>query len=64
MTTASSNTGHAMTCSFCGKTHEQVAVLIKGRGGAFICDECVQLCNEICLEEMRGRLTAKPKPKP
>lgn len=34
-------------CSFCGKTQEQVRKLVKGRDGMFICDECVEACNEI-----------------
>ena len=37
-------------CTFCGKTENQVIKLIAGPGGIFICDECVDLCNEI-LEE-------------
>lgn len=34
-------------CSFCGKTQEQVRKLVKGQDGMFICDECVEACNEI-----------------
>lgn len=38
-------------CSFCGKTQEQVRKLIAGPGGAYICDECVDVCAEIIEEE-------------
>src|SRR6266851_1318017 len=37
-------------CSFCGKGHDQVQRLIAGPGGVYICDECIDLCQEI-LEE-------------
>ena len=39
-----------LSCSFCGKTQERVKKLIAGPG-VFICDECVELCNEILEEE-------------
>lgn len=38
-------------CSFCGKTEDQVRKLIAGPEGAFICDECIEICNEIIDEE-------------
>ena len=38
-------------CSFCGKTQAQVRKLIAGPNGAYICDECIELCNEILDEE-------------
>mgnify|MGYP000506076595 FL=1 len=34
-------------CSFCGKTQDQVRKLVRGHDGMFICDECVEACNEI-----------------
>lgn len=37
-------------CSFCGKTQEQVRKLLAG-GGVYICDECVDRCSEIIMEE-------------
>lgn len=45
-----------LKCSFCGKSQEQVRKLIAGPG-VYICDECVDLCNEILEEELvpRGR---------
>src|SRR5881396_1439891 len=41
-------TGHPQ-CSFCGKSQNQVKKLVAGPG-VFICDECVQLCNEVINE--------------
>ncbi|HEX8941352.1 MAG TPA: ClpX C4-type zinc finger protein, partial [Candidatus Limnocylindrales bacterium] len=38
-------------CSFCGKSQEQVRKLIAGQG-VYICDECINLCQEIIEEEM------------
>ena len=40
-----------LKCSFCGKSQEQVRKLIAGPG-VYICDECVELCNEILDEEL------------
>ena len=41
-------------CSFCGKPQSQVKKLINGNG-LYICDECVQLCNEILKEDQSKR---------
>lgn len=41
-------------CSFCGKGQEDVRRLIAGPGAVYICDECVNLCQEIIDEEMSG----------
>ena len=50
------NHGSLFHCTFCGKNERQVAKLISGPGGIFICDECVDLCNEILdEEEMKAR---------
>lgn len=40
-----------LKCSFCGKSQKQVRKLIAG-GGVYICDECIELCNEIIEEEL------------
>lgn len=40
-----------LTCSFCGKSQRQVKKLIAGPG-VYICDECIDLCNDIILEEL------------
>ncbi|MCD7982470.1 MAG: ATP-dependent Clp protease ATP-binding subunit ClpX [Clostridiales bacterium] len=39
-------------CSFCGKSQEQVNRLIAGPNGTYICDECIEICNEILDEEL------------
>lgn len=44
-------------CSFCGKTEDQVHKLIAGPDGAYICDECVEICSEIIQEEMEEEYT-------
>lgn len=44
--------GDRIRCSFCGRAQEQVRKLIAGPNGAFICDECVDICTEIIEEEM------------
>jgi ATP-dependent Clp protease ATP-binding subunit ClpX len=54
-------------CSFCGKSQEQVRKLIAGQG-VYICDECINLCQEIIEEEMletpRPKQTASKLPNP
>ncbi|HON42800.1 MAG TPA: ATP-dependent Clp protease ATP-binding subunit ClpX [Bacillota bacterium] len=54
-----------LKCSFCGKAQEQVKKLIAGPG-VYICDECIELCNEIIDEETGGPsevdITEIPKP--
>lgn len=54
-----------LKCSFCGKTQEQVKKLIAGPG-VYICDECIELCNEIIDEELNEEvnldLVNNPKP--
>jgi len=52
-----------LKCSFCGKSQEQVRKLIAGPG-VYICDECVDLCNEILDEELFDSSTAAPQPSP
>ena len=44
---------HKMRCSFCGKTENQVRRMIAGPNGAYICDECIDICAEIVDEEFR-----------
>ncbi|MYI30811.1 MAG: ATP-dependent Clp protease ATP-binding subunit ClpX, partial [Acidimicrobiia bacterium] len=43
--------GELLKCSFCGKTQKQVKKMIAGPG-VYICDECIDLCNEIIEEEL------------
>ncbi len=51
---AMKNGDNRIRCSFCGKTEEQVRKLIAGPNGAYICDECVDICSEIINEEFTG----------
>ncbi len=55
-----------LKCSFCGKSQKQVKKLIAGPG-VYICDECIDLCNEIIEEELTEQaetgLTEVPKPR-
>ncbi len=54
-----------LKCSFCGKTQEQVKKLVAGPG-VYICDECIELCNEIIEEELSedAELETSTIPKP
>ncbi len=45
------DTGELLKCSFCGKSQKQVKKLIAG-AGVYICDECIELWNEIIEEEV------------
>ena len=55
-----------LKCSFCGKPQEQVRKLVAGPG-VYICDECIELCSEIVVEELgveeEVELKEIPKPK-
>ncbi len=57
--------GDLLKCSFCGKSQKQVKKLIAGPG-VYICDECIDLCNEIIEEEFASteevNFTELPKP--
>jgi len=53
MTTQSSSGDNTLFCSFCGKSQHDVKKLIAGPT-VFICDECIELCNEIIVEELSG----------
>ena len=44
--------GNRVRCSFCNKSEDQVRKLIAGPDGAFICDECINICAEILEEEL------------
>jgi len=58
--------GDLLKCSFCGKSQKQVKKLIAGPG-VYICDECIDLCNEIIEEELVEASTSDlgelPKPR-
>lgn len=49
---AGRNSEDKIRCSFCGKSQQQVRKLIAGPNGAFICDECIDICSEIIEEEL------------
>lgn len=57
--------GKLLYCSFCGKSQHEVRKLIAGPS-VFICDECVDLCNDIITEEMQEQAASSgselPKP--
>ncbi len=57
--------GKLLYCSFCGKSQHEVRKLIAGPS-VFVCDECVELCNDIIREEMQEKTTtsANKLPKP
>jgi ATP-dependent Clp protease ATP-binding subunit ClpX len=57
--------GDLLKCSFCGKSQKQVKKLIAGPG-VYICDECIDLCNEIIEEELvdTGDVKLDELPKP
>ena len=60
------DSGELLKCSFCGKSQKQVKKLIAGPG-VYICDECIELCNEIIEEELADhpevRFDELPKPR-
>jgi ATP-dependent Clp protease ATP-binding subunit ClpX len=53
MATQNSSGDNTLYCSFCGKSQHDVKKLIAGPT-VFICDECIELCNEIIVEELSG----------
>jgi ATP-dependent Clp protease ATP-binding subunit ClpX len=55
-----SDSKSTLYCSFCGKSQHEVRKLIAGPT-VFICDECVELCNDIIREESKGALAGKGK---
>ena len=61
----SGDSGKILYCSFCGKSQHEVRKLIAGPS-VFICDECVELCNDIIREELeeKGATTRSHLPKP
>ena len=61
----SGDNGKILYCSFCGKSQHEVRKLIAGPS-VFICDECVELCNDIIREELEEKAASSrsdlPKP--
>ena len=68
MTKKTNGKGSELVCSFCGKSQDEVKKLIAGPS-VYICDECIELCNEIIEEEYQkedatgGGSLSVPKPK-
>src|SRR3546814_13048023 len=62
----SGDSSKILYCSFCGKSQHEVRKLIAGPS-VFICDECVELCNDIIREELEEKAQSErsslPKPK-
>ena len=67
MASKKKDTAEKLYCSFCGKSQDVVKKLVAGPG-VYICDECIELCNEIVSEEWEAgnldkSLSELPKPK-
>ncbi|ESS73723.1 ATP-dependent Clp protease ATP-binding subunit ClpX [Methyloglobulus morosus KoM1] len=58
----SSDGDHLLYCSFCGKNQHEAHKIIAGPS-VFICDECIDLCNDIIREETQGRASAETEKK-
>jgi ATP-dependent Clp protease ATP-binding subunit ClpX len=58
MTEKKSGSEKLLYCSFCGKSQHEVKKLIAGPS-VFICDECIELCNDIVRDEIAGDQGAK-----
>ena len=65
MTRKKDDLGGDLVCSFCGKSQDEVKKLIAGPT-VYICDECIELCNDIIAEEFEkeeaAKLSSVPKP--
>ena len=57
------NSGRTLHCSFCGKSEHEVRKLIAGPS-VYICDECVDLCNDIMREELASKPAKEGLPSP
>jgi ATP-dependent Clp protease ATP-binding subunit ClpX len=62
-TRGGAHSGRVLYCSFCGKSEHEVRKLIAGPS-VYICDECVDLCNDIIREEVHAKPQTKGLPKP
>ncbi len=59
----SGGNGRTLYCSFCGKSEHEVRKLIAGPS-VYVCDECVELCNDIIREELQAKPVNRGLPKP
>ncbi|MBP9839064.1 MAG: ATP-dependent Clp protease ATP-binding subunit ClpX [Proteobacteria bacterium] len=67
MSKGSERSGSGLSCSFCGASQEEVRKLIAGPG-VYICDQCIDLCNDIIIDEteeptVSSKMSKLPKPK-
>ena len=67
MSKSSDRNQSGLVCSFCGASQDEVRKLIAGPG-VYICDQCIDLCNDIILDEVAEETTGEtsisiPKPK-
>ena len=58
-TTPSTKSHDALSCSFCNKSQFEIAKLVAGPG-VYICNECIDLCNQIVAEELARKSDAPP----
>lgn len=63
MTNTSDKSTKIIECSFCGKNQHEVQRLIAGNG-VYICNECIELCGDLVVEEAAQEFTDKPLPTP
>lgn len=61
---ASTRGSTAAACSFCGKLQSSVEKIIAGPNGVYICNECIDLCNDIIAEQLVESTTTEPSPTP
>lgn len=59
MSKSSDKGRHTLVCSFCNRSQEEVRKLIAGPS-VYICDECIELCNDIIAEEVEGDTSPQP----
>lgn len=50
-----------LVCSFCGKTNDDVMLIVRGLEDSCICDECISLCNEILVNKAKEAMRALPR---
>ena len=52
MAKKTTNDDYDIFCSFCGRYKDEVGKLIAGPNGIFICEDCIDICNKIILEDL------------
>ena len=51
MTETHDDVSRPYVCTFCDKGRDRVALMVEGRGGVCICDECIVLCHDLLMEQ-------------